>query len=324
MSGKTQVLIYALWFAHPILQTAIAVTMFRHGQHRVFRCFFAYTAVQIPIFAVVFPLYIYTPDSSYLYFYVDWFATMLSIALGFSVIHEAFLDIFQGFGRLSGLSRLLFRWPGLLLLLVAGILAFSTNPSKKTPWVQSMLTAQTGARMIQVGMVLFMLFFACYLGINRRRQSFGITLGFCVFAVVELALLNSWNRLSEAASGLTNIVAYNSALLIWLGYSLANAPVRQDAVTVLPPRRRDQSFAGIHRPVPAHLPIPTFETVGIEALSSVAMSQPTDAADRELKTACDMFVAAYKSIAAKYPDIATENAQPHEAITDYIRMQIHN
>jgi hypothetical protein len=138
--------------------------------------------VQIPIFAVAFPLYICTPDSSYLYFYVDWFTTMLSIVLGFSVIHEAFLDIFQGFRRLSGLSRLLFRWPGLLLLLVAGILAFSTNPSKKTPWVQAMLTAQTSARMIQVGMVLFMLFFACYLGISRRRQSFGI-----------IAFLRLWN-----------------------------------------------------------------------------------------------------------------------------------
>ena len=124
--------------------------------------------------------------------------------------------------------------------------------------------------------------------------------------------------------GFANVVAYNSALLIWLGYSLANASVRQSAVTVLPPRRRGESFAGIHQPVPAHLPIPMFETVGTDALSSVAMSQPPDAADRELKTACDMFIAAYKSIEAKYPDLATENAQPHEAIADYIRTQIHN
>jgi hypothetical protein len=129
------------------------------------------------------------------------------------------------------------------------------------------------------------------------------------------------HRLSDDAAGLINIAAYNLSLLIWLGYSLASAPVRQGAVTVLPPRRRGESFADIHQPVPAHLPIPMFETVGTDALSS---SQPADAADRELKTACDMFVAAYKSIAAKYPDIATENAQPHEAVTDYIRTQIHN
>lgn len=67
-----------------------------------------------------------------------------------------------------------------------------------------------------------------------------------------------------------------------------------------------------------------FETVGADTLSLVAASQPAEAADRELKTACDMFIAAYKNIEAKYPDLATENAQPHEAIADYIRTQIHN
>ena len=326
MSEKTEILINALWCAHLILQLAIAIAMFRRGQHRWFKWFFAYIVAQVPIFAVVFPLYFYSPDPPYLYFYAEWFTTMLSIVLGFKVIHEAFLDVFQSFGRLCDLSRLLFRWPGLLLLVVAGVLAFSAVPSRKTPWVQPMLAAQTCARKIQVGMVLFVLFFACYLGVSRRRQSLGIALVFCVFAVAELALTNSFagHRLSDDAGGLINVAAYNLSLLIWLGYSLANAPVREGAITVLPPRRRNQSFAGIHQPVPAHLPIPVFETVGTDTLSSVAASQPADAADRELKTACDMFIAAYKNIEAKYPDLATENAQPHEAIADYIRTQIHN
>jgi hypothetical protein len=325
MSEKIDILTNALWFAQPVLQSAIATAMFRCGQHRVFKYLFAYILAQIPINALLIPIYFYSPPSSYRYFYADWFATVFSIGLGFKVIHEAFLDVFQGFGSPRMLSRLLFRWPGLMLLLVAVALAFSTNPAKVTPWVQPMLVARTGARIIQVGMVLFILFFACYLGVSRRRQSFGTALGFCVFAVVELALMNTVaGRLSGDAGDLINVVAYNLSLLIWLGYSLANAPARQGAVTVLPPRRRDQRFAGIHRPVPAHLPIPMFETVGTDALSSVAMSQPTDAADRELKTACDMFIAAYKNIEAKYPDLATENAQPHEAITDYIRTQIHN
>ncbi len=242
MSGKTEILINALWCAHPILQLAIAVAMFRRGQHRRFKCFFAYIVAQVPIFAVVFPVYFHSPDPPYRYFYVEWFTTMLSIVLGFKVIHEAFLDVFQSFGRLCDLSRLLFRWPGLLLLVVAGVLAFSAIPSRKTPWVQPMLAAQTCSRIIQVGMVLFILFFVCYLGVSRRRQSFGIALGFCIFTVVELALLNSADRLGEAAVGLANVVAYNSALLIWLGYSLANAPVRQSAVTVLPPRRPRRKF----------------------------------------------------------------------------------
>src|SRR5580692_128177 len=109
MSEKIDVLINALWLAHPVLQSAIAIAMFRRGQHRVSKYLFAYILVQIPIFAIVFPLYFHTPDPSYFYFYAEWFTTMISIVLGFGVIHEAFVDMFQGFGKLSGLSHLLLK-----------------------------------------------------------------------------------------------------------------------------------------------------------------------------------------------------------------------
>jgi hypothetical protein len=51
-------------------------------------------------------------------------------------------------------------------------------------------------------------------------------------------------------------------------------------------------------------------------------SIPPDAAKRELKTACDMFIAAYKSITRKYPDVRGDETDPDESITDYIRKEI--
>jgi len=36
MSEKLKILYYGLWFAHPVLQSVIAIAMYRRGQHRAF------------------------------------------------------------------------------------------------------------------------------------------------------------------------------------------------------------------------------------------------------------------------------------------------
>ena len=57
MSEKIKVLYYALWVAHPLLESAIAALMFRRGLHRKFKFFFAYIFVQLITFAVLFSSY---------------------------------------------------------------------------------------------------------------------------------------------------------------------------------------------------------------------------------------------------------------------------
>ena len=175
MSEKIRILYYALWIAHPVLQTAIAIAMLRRGQHRAFKFFFAYIVTQIMTFAVVFPIYRYYYSAV---FYVSWISTAISVALGFMVIHEAFLDVFRPFHTLRDLGTVLFKWAGLVMLLVAGVVSVSTSSSDMAAWVQAIMTAQRCVRIIQVGMVLFLLFFARYLGVSRRQHSFGIALGF--------------------------------------------------------------------------------------------------------------------------------------------------
>ena len=157
MSEKTRILYYALWIAHPVLQTVIAIAMLRRGQQRAFKYFFAYIVTQIMTFAVVFPIYRYYYSAA---FYVSWISTAISVALGFMVIHEAFLDVFRPFHTLRDLGTVLFKWAGLVMLLVAGVVSVSTSSSDMAAWVQAIMTAQRCVRIIQVGMVLFLLFFA--------------------------------------------------------------------------------------------------------------------------------------------------------------------
>ena len=122
MSEKIRIFYYALWVTHPVLQTVIAIAMLRRGQHRQFKFFFAYILVQILTFAVVFPAYRFHLRSV---FYLSWFSTAISVALGFKVIHEAFLDVFRPFHTLRDLGTVLFKWAGLVMLLVAGVVSVS-------------------------------------------------------------------------------------------------------------------------------------------------------------------------------------------------------
>jgi hypothetical protein len=256
---------YALWISHPILQTVIAVIMFRRRQYRPFKFFFAYVLAQILTFAVIFPF----RENYTAWFYMSWIGTALSVALGFKVLHEAFLDVFKPFHTLKDMGTVLFKWAGLVMLLVAAVVSLSTNSSETVPWAQAILTTQRCVRVIQVGMVLFLLFFARYLGVTRRQHSFGIALGFGVFAMVELSLVSSWvgEHVGFGASALVNMAAYNCTLVIWLGYCLVKSPAREGAATLLRPQRWEESLTDLQHPLPPDSLIPMFEDMVDRALS---------------------------------------------------------
>jgi hypothetical protein len=273
MSEKIKILYYALWIAHPVIQTVIAVIMVRRGQHRTFKYFFAYIIAQILTFIAVFSTYKHNHSAA---FYVSWTSTAISVALGFKVLHEAFLDVFKPFHTLRDLGTVLFKWAGLVMLLVAGVVSVSSGSIDTPPWIQAILTAQRCVRIIQVGMVLFLLAFARYLGVSRRQHSFGIALGFGTFALVELALIASWagDHLGNLAMSLINMSAYNLSLFIWLGYTLVKSPAREAGSTLLRPQRWEQSLVDIHHPVPSDSLIPMFEGMVDRALSKTNGAPP--------------------------------------------------
>jgi hypothetical protein len=277
MNEKVKILFYALWLAQPCVQMVIATAMFRRGQHRAFKFFFSYVVAQIVTFAVLCPTFLYSHSA---YFYISWFATAISVALGFMVIHEAFLDVFRPFHTLRDLGTVLFKWAGLVMLLVAGVVSVSTRSSDTAPWVEAIMTTQRCVRIIQVGMVLFLLFFARYLGVSRRQHSFGIAMGFGTFAVVELALIATWSgyRLSEVSMSLVNMGAYDCALIVWLGYTWAKSPAREATSNLLRPQRWEQSLSDIQHPLQTDSLIPMFEGMVDRALSR---TPPTPATNPE-------------------------------------------
>jgi len=267
MSDEIKPFFYVLWAIHPILEVGIAALMIRRGLLRQFKFFFIYTLAQLVTFAVLFPAYVWRSYSAA--FYLFWCLNAVSVTCGFLVIHEVFVDVFKSFHTLRDLGTVLFKWAGLVMLLVAGVVSVSTNSSEMPPWEQAIVTSQRCVRIIQIGMVLFLLFFAHYVGVSRRQHSFGMALGFGCFSTVELVLISSWvgNHFSGPTISLLNMIAYNATLLLWLSYVAIKRPARDGTVSLLQPQRWEQSLTDIHHPLPADSLIPMFESMVDRALS---------------------------------------------------------
>ncbi len=268
MTSKQQI-VFALWLIHPALQLVVAGVMFKRKLYRNFPYFFAYIIAQILIFAILFPAYM--RGASDFYFFAYWATTAISVALGFKVIHEIFLDIFRPYHTLKDLGSVLFKWAGLVMLLVAGVMSASSRVgiNDPDPLVQAILTLQRSVRVVQCGMVFFLLFFSKYLGISWRQRSFGIAIGFGGFATVELSViaLCAGGYISQMGLNLANMVAYNFAIVAWIGYCLLQSPSRESAVTLLKSQRWEQSLTDLQHPDAADSLIPIFEGMVERAFS---------------------------------------------------------
>jgi hypothetical protein len=270
MSHEAQLV---LWSAHPVLQLGVAGVMVWRKLHRRFPVFFRYVLCQIGIFAVIFPVYLsgsYKP-----FFYGYWITHAISLVLGFLVIQEIFLDVFQPYHTLKDLGAVLFKWAGLVMLLAAGVVAAASPATSQGPLVEAVLTVQRCVRVIQCGLVLFLLVFSNYLGVSWRQRSFGIALGFGGFASAELfaVALNASGYLSEPSIGVLNMCAYNLAILTWMGYMWAKDSAREPATLLLKSQRWDQSLADLQHPVSDGSLIPMFEGMVERAFSRAGSDQ---------------------------------------------------
>src|ERR1700751_4915630 len=263
MSPTINFVYYALWFAHPALEASLVGIMLWRKIHRTFPIFFGYIVFQILVFAITFPLQ--SPRFYVIFFYVYWATTAVSVILGFRVIHEVFLDVFRPYHTLRDLGSVLFKWAGLVMLMVAGVVAASTASGTEDPLTTGIMTLQRSVRVVQCGLILFLLVFSRYLGTNWRQKSFGIALGFGAFASVELSLIainaSTGNVFNQMLSSFINMIAYNLTIFIWIGYMAVKSPARAPSAHMLRPQRWEEGLSAIQHPQTADSLIPMFEFV---------------------------------------------------------------
>ena len=234
---------YVFWFASPLLQVGVLITLFRRGLHRDYPYFFNYTVLQVisvPALAIMY-------SRSYTVYYYSYYVNLaLSVLISFAVLQEIFKDAFRPYEALRDLSIILFRWSILVMLLVGVMWAITAaHKPEADPVMDAILLADRSVRLMQCGLVFFLLLFSEYLGIARRSLLFGISLGFGLFAAINMLVatgLSHQSILRHSTLREINSAAYLGAVVIWLGYTLAAAPSKSKSQGNIP-RSQDWNLA---------------------------------------------------------------------------------
>jgi hypothetical protein len=265
----------ALWIAHPALELSLAAILYKRGLHRTFPVFFSYIVFQVVNFLILFPIYKFsishnaTDGEISAYFYAYWISAAISLAIGFKVIHEIFLDMLRPYPNLKDLGTLLFKWAALVMLLVAMVVTAASRTGADDPLAEAVLIVQRCVRVIQCGLILFLLFFSRHMGVSRRQLSFGIVLGFGSFAGVELiaVALSAGGQIRHPTVNLITTPTYTLVILIWMGYALLKTRSREAPARLLMSQRWDQGLSELRHPAEGDSLIPMFESMVDRAFS---------------------------------------------------------
>ncbi len=265
----------ALWIAHPVLELCLAGILFWRRLHRTFPVFFSYIVFQVVNFPILYPIYqlSISPNATdreiTTYFYAYWISAAISLALGFKIIHEIFLDVLRPYPNLKDMGTLLFKWAALVMLLAAMVVTAASQSGSGDPLAQAVLIVQRCVRVIQCGLILFLLFFSRHMGVSRRQLSFGIALGFGSFACVELiaVALSSGGQIRSPTVNLITTPTYTLVILIWMGYALLKTTSREVSAKLLMSQRWDLGLSEARHPVGSDSLIPMFESMVDRAFS---------------------------------------------------------
>jgi hypothetical protein len=278
---------YPLWFAHPAMQAALAVLLWRRKLLSRYPLFFTYIVSELMLFTVLF-----LNQKNYdAYFYLYWLGAGISALLGFKVIHEVFTDVLRPFHALRDFSSMLLRWVGLVVMLIAVMAAIGSTNTGIGSVGAGLLSLERSVRVMQCGLVLFLLMFSRYLGISRRHRSFGIALGFGIFAVVEFALLGLQfaNVIKHTTLNVLNMGAYDLAIATWLVYIVIPCANAAAPAVLLQPQRWDLSLGELTHPVEPESLMPMFDAMVDRAFSkagaTLKAAEPVEA--KTAKTVTD-------------------------------------
>ena len=247
---KLSLIDYVFWLASPIFQLGVLWALFKRGLYKEYPYFFNYTILQV----LGVTLLLSVRSSQSLYYYGYWVISAISLLLSFAVLQEIFKDAFRPYEALRDLSVILFRWALLVLVLLGGMWAITASHSSSDtldPITNIIMQADRSVRLMQCGLVFFLLLFSEYLGISRRHVLFGIALGFGLFASVKMLVETGMPHrgfLHGSVLRRINMGAYDLAALVWLCYS-ALAPSRSAALAAM--RSQDWNSALEDARVPA-------------------------------------------------------------------------
>jgi hypothetical protein len=189
----------------------VLLVMGRHHLRSKFPFFFNYISLYIVIACIGLAAYLYNCTISY---YVSWVLGSLMMLLEVAVIYEVLAATLKSYSALVDLAKILFRWAAAFLLLTGLVTALATNGQEATKMEAALTVVEHCIRLMQCGLLLFLLVFENRLGISWRNHGVAIALGLGVYAGVDL-IASYVPLLPQRTFDFITGVAYLGSLALW-------------------------------------------------------------------------------------------------------------
>jgi hypothetical protein len=216
MPMDLQSLNHAIWVAGIGVQLVLAAALLFKRLWRRYPAFCGYTFFNLFQAALTYPL----RELPVAYFYVFWACEAIGIVLGLAVVREIFTAVFSPHPALRKLATVIFRIAIIFLVGLACVVIYvQSMDARDIP--TAVLLAAEAARLIELGLIMFLFLSASAFGLHWRQHVFGIALGLGMFAAVQLTsvtLLGHVNSAMIEAFSLARSISFAVSLLIWLGY----------------------------------------------------------------------------------------------------------
>lgn len=220
-----------IWLAELALLALLVLVVIGKRLWNKFPVFSAYTT-----FNLLEGVLAYAVQGTRAYVYVYIVNQTISVALGLGVVYEVFKCLFSAHAALRKLARLIFCGVAVALLILAGAVISARLPFDVNHAQAAVLVVEEAARILEVGLIMFLVAFSAVFGLHWRQPVFGIALGLGVFTAVKLAVVTLLPHAGTSGGFLTvaGMVSYGFSLLVWLGY--LSVPERVPSAAELPKR----------------------------------------------------------------------------------------
>src|SRR6185312_4392076 len=226
-------LLQILWIVGMLCQAVLAGVLLLRRAWKTFPFFSLYFSFSFAATVFIFAIQRYRE----LYLYSYWLQEAVGITLGFAVVYEVFQTLFGCHPALRKLARAVFCGVLLVLACIGITVLIKRAPLGFASFRFAVLTVEEVARIMELGLLMSLFILSTTFGLHWRQQVFGIALGLGLFLAVELIAVTVRAQLGKTghdALNVVRVVAFNTSLLIWLGYLLS--PERAESSVELPHR----------------------------------------------------------------------------------------
>ena len=228
-----------LWVAPNLLFFVLAFLIWKRGLARQIPAFLTFA-----IFASLGDLVVFGADvapsvSPINFWRVEWANLLLETMLRVFVIAEVFSKLLSPYSSISRLGRTLVSGFGAVLVLLAGVIAGFGHGDNPYRLISGFHLLEQTVFVIELGLIVFLFFFAAYFHLSWDHFSFGILLGLAISSCEHLA---TWAIVANASPtehtrtlfDFLGMATYHVCVLIWFYYILGPQKVVTKSVVPLP------------------------------------------------------------------------------------------